>query len=277
MAEGDQLDFALDLMRRLPPSQIENNLAGLIDIVPDLVEDLLSAVDQPLKIAYDAESKKDYLLCDYNRDGDSYRSPWSNKYDPPLPDGTVPSKTTRELEEIFNDTFNIYRELYFEGGVSSVYLWDTDGGFAGVVLIKKTQDQAKGGNPMKGTWDSIHVFEVDDKGATADYRLTSTVMLTIETEDDKTGRVSLSGSMTRQESRDAQPVNKEKTHVNNMGGFVEDMEGKMRTSLNTIYFGKTKDIVNDLRVAKGVAQAAKSKAAQEDIAKGAAQGKKTKV
>lgn len=26
---------------------------------------------------------------------------------------------------------------YYEGGVSSVYLWDTDDGFAGVVLIKK--------------------------------------------------------------------------------------------------------------------------------------------
>ena len=27
---------------------------------------------------------------------------------------------------------------YFEGGVSSVYLWDLDGGFAGVILIKKS-------------------------------------------------------------------------------------------------------------------------------------------
>lgn len=26
---------------------------------------------------------------------------------------------------------------YFEGGVSSVYLWDLDHGFAGVILIKK--------------------------------------------------------------------------------------------------------------------------------------------
>jgi len=30
--------------------------------------------------------------------------------------------------------------MYFEGGVSSVYLWDLehDGGFAGVVLLKKS-------------------------------------------------------------------------------------------------------------------------------------------
>jgi hypothetical protein len=69
-----QLDCALDLMRRLPPQQIEKNLSDLIDLVPSLCEDLLSSVDQPLKIARDKETGKDYLLCDYNRDGDSYRS-----------------------------------------------------------------------------------------------------------------------------------------------------------------------------------------------------------
>ena len=64
---------ALDLMRRLPPSDVEDNLAGLLDLAPDLVEDLLSAVDQPLKIAHDKAANRDYLLCDYNRDADSYR------------------------------------------------------------------------------------------------------------------------------------------------------------------------------------------------------------
>ena len=34
--------------------------------------------------------------------------------------------------------FYLYRiHRYFEGGVSSVYLWDLDHGFAGVILIKK--------------------------------------------------------------------------------------------------------------------------------------------
>ena len=111
----NQLDCALDLMRRLPPQQIEKNLCDLIDLVqfawfhlflfivllsetdkhrksknwhydfhglwyqflsrqvPSLCEDLLSSVDQPLKIARDKTVGKDYLLCDYNRDGDSYR------------------------------------------------------------------------------------------------------------------------------------------------------------------------------------------------------------
>ena len=33
--------------------------------------------------------------------------------------------------------------MYFEGGVSSVYLWDLDTGFAGVILIKKAGDGSK--------------------------------------------------------------------------------------------------------------------------------------
>jgi len=233
-------------MRRLPPAQIEDNLAGLIDLVPDLVESLLSAVDQPLKIAHDPITKRDYLFCDYNRDGDSYRSPWSNKYDPPIDDGAVPSPDLRKLEVSANEVFDIYRDLYFEGGVSSVYCWDLDDGFAACILIKKTQDQSKKGQPMKGAWDSIHVVEVQDHRTKAHYKLTSTVMLSIETETTATGRVSLAGSLTRQDEKDF-PVSDATPHVSNVGRMVEDMEIKLRTTLEQIYFGKTKDIVNDLR------------------------------
>lgn len=65
------------------------------------------------------------------------RSPWSNKYDPPLDDGALPSDKLRTLEVQANQAFDTYRELYFEGGICSVYLWDLDNGFAGVVLLKK--------------------------------------------------------------------------------------------------------------------------------------------
>lgn len=59
------------------------------------------------------------------------RSPWSNTYDPPLDDGTMPSEKLRKLEIEANAAFVKYREMYFEGGVSSVYLWDLEHGFAG--------------------------------------------------------------------------------------------------------------------------------------------------
>ena len=109
------------------------------------------------------QTGREYLLCDYNRDGDSYRSPWSNEFDPPLDnaggsgggggagsDGGAgadeaaaaaasgaPTEKVRRMEVRANEAFDVYRELYYEGGVSSVYFWNLDDGFAGVVLLKK--------------------------------------------------------------------------------------------------------------------------------------------
>lgn len=191
------MDCALDLMRRLPPQQIERNLIDLIDLAPALCEDLLSSVDQPLKIARDREKGKDYLLCDYNRDGDSYRSPWSNTYDPPLEDGSMPSERLRRLEIEANHAFDQYREMYYEGGVSSAYLWDLDHGFAGVILIKKAGDGSK---KIKGCWDSIHVVEVQEKSRSSHYKLTSTAMLWLQTNKAGSGTMNLGGSLTRQVS-----------------------------------------------------------------------------
>lgn len=69
----------------------------------------------------------------------------------------MPSERLRKLEIDANEAFDQYREMYFEGGVSSVYLWDLEHGFAGVILIKKAGDGSK---KIKGCWDSIHVVEV---------------------------------------------------------------------------------------------------------------------
>lgn len=264
---GDQqLDCALDLMRRLPPQQIEKNLGDLIDIVPHLCEDLLSAVDQPLKIAKDKKSGKDYLLCDYNRDGDSYRSPWSNEYEPPLDEeGAMPSDRLRRLEIEANDAFDNYRQLYFEGGVSSVYLWDLEsGGFAGVVLIKKAGDGSK---KIKGCWDSIHVIEVVEKsgGRNAHYKITSTVMLWLQTNKESSGSMNLSGSLTRQHELES-PVSEATSHVANIGKLVEDLENRMRSTLNEIYFSKTRDIVNSLRSVEPIPDQRQQQMLQTDLA-----------
>jgi capping protein beta len=69
------------------------------------------------------------------------------------------------------------------------------------------------GEPIipSGTWDSLHVFECVERGRSAKYKLTSTVMLVLKTgttskpeikgldsELKGGGDVTLSGSMTRQ-------------------------------------------------------------------------------
>ena len=69
----DPLDPMLDLMRRLPPTNMQENISTLVKICPDYADDLLASVDQPLKLMTDRSTGKEYLSCDYNRDGESYR------------------------------------------------------------------------------------------------------------------------------------------------------------------------------------------------------------
>lgn len=129
-----------------------------------------------------------------------------------------------------------------------------------------------------GTWDSLHVFESHERGRSAKYKLTSTVMLVLETptasHGDKVagearGKVTLSGSMTRQAEVDY-PLTTSAGHIPNIGRLVEDMEWvlrfhfspicwpadprriKMRNLLSSVYFGKTKDVINELRSQSGL-------------------------
>ena len=70
---ADLVDSMLDLMRRLPPTNVEENVAALVGMCPDYADDLLGSVDQPLKVLLDKSTGREYLACDYNRDGESYR------------------------------------------------------------------------------------------------------------------------------------------------------------------------------------------------------------
>lgn len=263
-----------DLLRRLPPAKTSQNLSSIITLVPDLEEELLSSVDVTLSTRRCPKTGRDYLLCDYNRDGDSYRSPWSNAFDPAIdPDDAadlVPSGRIRRMEEKMNEGVDVYRELYFDGGVSSVYFWALDEGFAGVVLLKKTADSNSRGS--RGSWDSIHVLEVTEKpaGRSAHYKLTSTVILNLGTNQDAVGDLDLAGNMTRQTEQDL-PVNgpreadTEQSHIVNIGRMVEDMEGRMRNLMQEVYFGKAKDVVGDLRSIQPLSETNRDKATHREM------------
>lgn len=262
MATQDPFDSALDLLRRLNPKHTAANLNCLINLVPELTEELLSSVDQPLQVQRCKQTGKDYLLCDYNRDGDSYRSPWSNEFDPPIQDGTLPSDKVRKLEIAANDAFDVYRDLYYEGGVSSAYFWDLEAdGFAGVVLLKKSVEST---GKSAGSWDSIHVFECNDRSRSSHYKLTSTVILHMANSGEGLGEMDLSGNMTRQVEYDLS-VDNDDSHIMNIGKLVEDMELKMRNLLQEVYFGKAKDVVGDLRVIPALSEQQKEKSVHAEM------------
>jgi len=243
-------------------------LAGLIELVPDLTDELLNHVDQPLKIKKDTTKNQEFILCDYNRDGDSFRSPWSNNYFPPLDDGFKPSDRLRAMEVEANKIFDIYRKQYFEGGYSSVYFFDTEErdekSFGACFLVHK--EVAKDRGMEKGWWDSIHVFEVlpEAKKNTFHYKLTSTVMVSLGFKDDgsgpaspsssssanagKLGEVDLSGSMTKQTERKMTIEDASgSTHITNLGTILEDMELSIRNAIEGIYIQKTREVINGMR------------------------------
>merc|ERR1712002_1433973 len=138
-------------------------------------------------------------------------------YEPALDDGAMPSERLRKLELDANQAFDQYRDMYFEGGVSSVYLWDLDHGFAGVILIKKAGDGDS--KKIKGCWDSIHVVEVQEKssGRSAHYKLTSTVMLWLQTNKQGSGTMNLGGSLTRQSDKPMNIGEDMGSHLVNIG------------------------------------------------------------
>lgn len=261
-----------DLLRRLPPSSTQKNLNGIISLQPDLEEDLLSSVDVALT-AKRCKTGRDYLCCDYNRDGNSYRSPWSNEFDPPIePDDAAevtPQGRVRRMEEALNSAVDVYRELYYEGGTSSAYLWALDEGFAGCVLFKKSASQGNGG---KGGWDSIHVLEVTEAATkrSAEYKLTSTVILDLGLQSAAVDSLELAGNLTRQTQQKC-PLNGmrdneiEQSHVVNIGRMVEDMETRMRNLLQEVYFGKAKDVVGDLRSIQPLSEAERDRAAHQEV------------
>lgn len=255
MSADEKYDAACDLISRLDPTKVKNHLQNIISLDPELAEGLLSTIDVPLTVKRDSKANsKEFLCCDYNRDLDSHRSPWSNQYFPELSDEDVsespfPSEPLRALEQICNDSFELYRDLYYEGGVSSTYLWDVDdtNDFSGVVLFKKAET-------AEAQWDSIHVIAVkhNDDGNNVDYEVTTTVILQLENLSEE-HRLLLSGNLTRETVK---TMNLKYTstveqiaqsHASNIGSIIEDIESKLRSLLEVVYFEKTMDIYHVLR------------------------------
>lgn len=173
------------------------------------------------------------------------------------------------MEEGLNAAVDVYRELYYEGGVSSAYLWQLDEGFAGVVLVKKG---ASAGGSGKGGWDSIHVLEVSEAASkrSAHYKLTSTVILDLGMKSEAVGGLELAGNLTRQQEQDLalhgmREAEVEQSHVANIGRMVEDMETRMRNLLQEVYFGKAKDVVGDLRSIRPLSEAEQERAQQREV------------
>eukprot|EP00930_Biecheleria_cincta_P060232 TRINITY_DN45916_c0_g1_i1.p1 TRINITY_DN45916_c0_g1~~TRINITY_DN45916_c0_g1_i1.p1 ORF type:complete len:297 (-),score=56.07 TRINITY_DN45916_c0_g1_i1:78-968(-) len=270
VAQQRKTAAALGLLQRLPPQDLESDFDALVSIDPGLEQSLAPYVTRPLKVKLDTDASRYFVACEYNCDRGSHRSPWSNRYIP-APEGLEedqeeeeamgrtlseapgrifkPSDRLRGLEQSFNEVFSAYTQAYYEGGVSSVYLWDLDEGFAGAFLVHKELPKSSAIS-CSGVWDSVHVLEVKESASShfVDYKLSSTVLMHSQ-DPGKVGTTEVGGHLTRQaESRlDRRKRSAEDMHIVHVGGMIEDNENALRLSLDSVCVAKQQTILESMR------------------------------
>ena len=110
-------EAALDIARTQPPNQIQRTKAALSCFFNNggeesesrnkSYQEVANTLDEPLKIQICPKTNKHYVTSKYNRDLNSYRSPWSNQYNPETEEGAAyPTHVLRGREEFFNIVFD---------------------------------------------------------------------------------------------------------------------------------------------------------------------------
>mmetsp|Transcript_102742 Transcript_102742/g.294844 ORF Transcript_102742/g.294844 Transcript_102742/m.294844 type:complete len:319 (+) Transcript_102742:70-1026(+) len=273
--EKKQIAAALGLLQRLPPKDLEANIQTFTKIAPHLEQTLEPYVSRPLQVKRDSEQNRYFVACECNCDGGSHRSPWSGKYFPAPAGGDAeeeklarPSERLRILEESFNEVFDAYKTGYYEGGVSSVYLWDMDEGFGGAFLIHKELPVIPSTN--SGVWDAIHVVEVRESASQTnltEYMLTTSVRTYLQVVDASKSDTSLDAWVTRTvESRSSRGKKAmgDDIHLLHIGRMIEEMEISIRQSLDSVYVAKQREVLHSCRLPEdpdeddGVSGAAKA-------------------
>lgn len=192
---------------------------------------------------------------EYNRDGDSYRSPWSNQYFPATESTFFPSAPLLKLEQKANAMFATYVKLYYDSAFSSVYMVDTqEPGFNACFLVKKDITDEK--DIKKGCWDAVHVVTCNLKMAPqAAYRVISTVMITIEATSPTVGSFTISGSCAKTTDETLNlPADfgtkgdPDHFHIKTVGKIIEANESMLRNDVVENYINKQRQITNTARL-----------------------------
>ncbi|KAH0786578.1 F-actin-capping protein subunit beta [Histomonas meleagridis] len=244
MSYKTQSEAAHDLLRHVQPKDIERKMKQVCSLNPELIDDLFSTVDIPLQIETDPVSHRQFIKCDYNRDCDSFRSPFSNQYIPPLPDGIVPPPNLRKIEEMAQNGFEAYKKLYFVEGVLSVYTWEISEDTFGIgVFVRKDIDSTLRDNTrISGSINSSDVIEVTSKpDGTFVYDMISSILLQCDLGTGLGEPITLSGGISDHKSMYGKARN-ELEHLINVGQLIEENAANFMDKVKYIYVGKMEEI-----------------------------------
>lgn len=208
MEDNKSIKDCIQLINKLPIQNLDENINAISNLIyenDDLLNEFLQKVDNRTEVCNE-DSLGDFIKCEQNRDGDSYRSPHSNYYFPPMEDGRYPRKDLRDLEVKLNKIFGLYSKSYYSPTtIASVYCWELgpeiEDGFAVCAAFKNEVKYEKEINA--GRWDSTNLvnvsFEKDDSNnISVIFKLTTTVILHMSFNHPSCGNVILVGTVGRQ-------------------------------------------------------------------------------
>jgi len=122
-----------------------------------------------------------------------------------------------------------------------------------------------------GNWDAIHIVNCSLNSETkkATYKLTSTIMVTMDSQYEDIGSLNLAGSCAKNaEKTVAYPsdfsTNSDMFHLKIMGRMVEENENTLRNDISDTYINKQRQIINTGRLVDGtIGDEAKAKFKEE--------------
>ncbi|GAW81382.1 f-actin capping protein beta subunit [Plasmodium gonderi] len=243
-----KIEAALRICNILPAHLFEETINILSKIDQNLTNNILINKEGPIKIKFDSEEKKYYLGNMFNKEKDSYRSPYTNMYYPEhFPNSYIPSESLRTLEILYNEVFDRYRKSYYISGLSSVYLWPNpvEDGFVACFLIKKKENYD---NCTSIIWEATHLIQVNISHLTIHYQISTTLNFTITRKNEITLSASINKALENPKKISNINLIKDKYfHMENMGKMIESIENSLRKSIEYIYFPKINDILNSIR------------------------------
>lgn len=205
----EKLKSCLQILQKFSVTKYKRVVEAISSLIYEddqLLNDFLQKIDQPSEISKE-DKLGEFLICEYNRDGDYHRSNLSNKYYPKPEEGDgdlrYPSDSIRDFENNINKMFKEYTRLYYSGSaVCSCFCWELgksiEEGLCVAVVIKNQIDYSKG--IKGGCWDSSHLivinFEKTGSEITAKYKLTSTVFFSASLNHKTIGEIEFSGSIS---------------------------------------------------------------------------------
>jgi capping protein beta len=244
---------ALNIVGRLPPSEVDSVVANLNAISPNVSKFLMSRVDGRLQVLTDESTGKVFIASDFNRIRHTHRSPWSNHYLPPdhgLLELYYPPESLRRIELILNELLLSYCNLYYDNAVGSCYLSeDSDSEtIFGVFLVKK--DHRDSHLKEYHCWESSHTFRVvkrvDDENVHIQCFMTSGVLVSFEFGDNRLPG-DMDGSASRSSERcislsrkDGGLIEEEMIRV--LGELMEESENSLRGSMDKLFIPRCVDL-----------------------------------